>query len=636
MFIPVSVAIRIFVVISFIVFTTLYVVATVFGNEQLTETQTEELAHHPVWLKLLHFDIKQHKSEIHSDDFFLSPHGREDPKAELIATFKAYFDPWPEDANTHPRCRFPARFFWLSQHVSLPNYRLNLPQCTRLRKWVVLDDLQSISLLLVSGYLGNPASTFGHSLLKLNTNSSPEPIDFLNHSINFGAHMPGNEPIPRYIVKGLFGGYQASFSDKYFYAEDLVYSRTEFRDMWEYELILPDVERTLLLLHIWEVVGKRFTYFFLKKNCAFRLAELLELVIPEPLLDTPKPWYVPVETFHRLREIDRKRRKNGKNGLIQSIRFIPSSQRTLSHQFARLNKKEKNAVETIIQEGSASIPEQLEPFTQERQLEVLDTILAYHKYQLIAEQPSPSKERLAIKDQVLLAQLRLPPQMEPIPEVPKIDSPANGNRPMVFSLGIEYEPESDNTHMTARWTPFSQESIGNNNLEGGDELVVLDTKIGIDGNDHAVFLDSVDVIRIRKIKTTFMSMSDENPWSWQLRTRIMRTERNDGFRYDGMFNFGIGYAWRPKNALSFYALTDASVHTLSPHARLRPHAGATIGNDVIRSWGYAGGESIDYNGTFTPIWGGQIQYNIDDRFAVFFEASKEKTTRMSFELRTYW
>ena len=632
-----SFAIRLLGFISLFVFISIpCVVATALGYTQLTEAQYEELAQDPTWLKLLHFTRKTHKSEIDSDEFFLSSDGRENPKAELIATFKSYFEPWPENANMHPRCRFPARFFWLSQHISLPDYRLNFPQCSRLKKWVNLKELQTISLLLVSGYLGNPASTFGHSLLKINTNISAEPIDFLNHSINFGAIMPEDESIPRYIAKGLFGGYQASFSDKYFYAQDLVYSRTEFRDMWEYELSLPELDRTLLLFHIWEIIGKRFRYFFLKKNCAFRLAELLELVIPEPILDTPKFWYVPVETFYRLREIDRERREKGEKGLIRSVRFIPSSQRTLYHQFARLNNTEKKAVETIIREGPSSIPEQLALFAQERQLEVLDTVLAYHKYKIVAEQPSPSRERLASKDQILLAQLRLPPQTEPMPEVPSLNSPANGNRPMLTSLGCERDLGDEETYMTVRWTPFSQEAIGNNSLEGG-EFVVLDTKIGIGGNDHPVFLDNVDVIRIRKTKTTFMSIGDESPWSWQLRISTMRTERNDAIRYDGMFSLGAGHAWKLLNtALSFYGLAEASGHTLSPYIRLRPHVGMTIGSNLIKCWWYAGVESIDYNGAFHAVWEGQIQYNINKRFALFFKISKEETTKASFELRTYW
>ncbi len=330
---------RLIIIAFFVFFINSPVAGAAFWDDYLTETQQEELAHHPVWLKLLHFDEEGNQSEILTDDFFLSPNGRYDPKAEMLAMIEAYFEPWGEDTDSHPRCQFPARFFWLSQHIPLPNYTLRIPQCKRLENWALFDKVKSVSLLLVSGYFGNPASTFGHSLLKLNTDSYDDQAGLLDLSINFGALVPENEPTWLYVARGLLGGYQSGFSDKYFYTQDIAYSRTEFRDIWDYELLLSDFDRTLLVLHIWEVVGKKFKYFFLKKNCAFRLTELLEIVIPEPLLETAKFWYVPVETFHRLIEIDTERRNAGKQGLITSVRFIPSSQRKLYHQFVRLHNK---------------------------------------------------------------------------------------------------------------------------------------------------------------------------------------------------------------------------------------------------------------------------------------------------------
>ena len=630
------VAIRLFILAGSLLFIIdTLVPATASGNSQRSQSHVEKLAAHPLWLKLLHFNTPKNRSDISSTDFFLSSNGQQNPQDEMLATIQAYSEPWLDDTNAHPRCRFPARFLWLSQHIPLPDYTERPPQCTRLEKWASFDPQQSISLLLVSGYLGNPASTFGHSLLKFNTASSAEKLDLLNASINFGARVPPGEFPLVYVFKGIFGGYRAGFSDKYFYAQDIVYSRTEFRDMWEYELVLPEFERTLLMFHIWEVVGKEFTYFFLKENCAYRLAELLELVLPEPLLDNPKLWYIPAETFHRLREVDRERRQKGEPGLILSSRFIPSSQRELYHQFARLHSAERHAVTTIIQEGPASIPEQLALFPQERQLEVLDTVLAYHKYKIIADQPSPDREQLAVKDQVLLAQLRLPPQTEAMPDVPAVRSPADGNRPMLLSVGAGYESGGEDTHFTVRWAPFSQESIGRNSLEG-DELVMLDTTIGIDGNRPALFVDTFDLIRLRKLKTTFMAFGDENPWSWQLRIGMLRTREDDASRYDGMFRFGTGRAWAFANSVSAYALVDASAHTLAPYARLRPHAGMTLGNDAVKSWWYAGVESNDYAGNFTAVWGGHIQYALADQLALLLAVSQENTTKISFELRSYW
>ena len=619
-----------FVILLF-VYGVSFTAAAITVENALSETQLDKLAHHPTWLKLLHYNRKSMKSEIHDDEFFLSSQGHTDPKAELMATIRAYTMPWPDITDKHPRCQFPARYFWLSQHITFPNYTYRLPQCTRLEKWAIFDEKKTISVILVSGYLGNPASTFGHVLLKLNNTAYEDPVDLLNLSINYGAVIPEHEFVWRYVIRGLLGGYQATYSDRYFYSHDLTYSRTEFRDMWEYELRLSDEECTLLILHLWEILGKNFTYFFLKENCAFRLAELIELVIPESFFDHVTLWYIPVEIFHRLNEIDTKRRQTGQPELIKSIRFIPSSQRKLYHQFAKLSQKEQHAVEALIKCEGCSIPEQLTSFEFERQLEILDTVLTYHTYRLTMEEPSPSHARIEMKNQILLAQLQLPPTTNVRPEIPILQSPADGNRPMLIGVGIKHDRENS---MQMHWSPFSQESIGMNSLEG-DELVVFDTVFGIGESHRVILLDQCDLIRIRKMKTRFIVADNESPLSWELRIGV---ERNDISQYDGIFSMGGGRAWKHNNSFTIYAISDISAHTRIPYARLYPHLGVILGNDVIKNRWYLGAESVDYKGTFKTVWGGQLQYQISKQFACFLElsSSQEHSTHALFEMRWYW
>jgi hypothetical protein len=125
----------------------------------------------------------------------------------------------------------------------------------------VLDELHSISLYLIGGYFGNPASTFGHAVLKFNSDSTDQPNPLFDVTVGFGALVPENEWSVRYIAKGIFGGYDARFLDKYYYSQDLVYSRSEFRDIWDYRLKLPREDQELLVFHVWEVLGKNFDYF---------------------------------------------------------------------------------------------------------------------------------------------------------------------------------------------------------------------------------------------------------------------------------------------------------------------------------------------------------------------------------------
>ncbi len=595
--------------------------------------QAEQLARHPIWLKLLHFE--DNHSEVLSNDFFLSAEGRQDSEAELLATLDAYSEPWPADnGDAHARCRFPARYLWLSSQIPLPDYTSQPSQCINLSKWSLPEQVQSISLFLVSGYLGNPASVFGHSLLKLNTDSVDDQTGMFDLTVNYGALVPENESALRYIIYGIAGGYQAGFSDRYFYTQDLMYSRTEFRDIWNYELLLSDEQQRLLIFHLWEILGKKFTYYFFDKNCSFRLAELLELILEEPLLEHAAVWYAPVETFHRLEEIDRRREKSGKRGLIQSVRFIPSAERTLSYRFGQLEEDERKAVRDTVRammhEGTDSLQKSLIQVDAERQPMVLDTLLAYFNYRLVEDSPSPDEKIQQEKKNLLLARLRLPSRTTPLEKTPERKSPAKGNPPLLTGLGIGYS-QTQNIYLRLHLAPFSQESVGRNSLEG-DELTVLDTVAGI--GKEGFFVDRFDLLRIKKFKTDYVLTDEKSPWSWQVRTGMESVDKDGASEQDFFFLFGAGRARKFGNNTIAYALLDVSSHTEQPHARLSPHIGllTEFAQAKARARIYAGA-SLSYQENPEAIYGIEIQHDISAHSALSIDTTKDK---ISVELKWYW
>lgn len=603
-------------------------------SEVLSQSNRLSLANHPTWLQLLHYERHEKYSAVLTDNFFLSQNGRSDPSAELDATIRAYFAPWGDDSDQHARCRFPARYFWLSKRLPLPDYKLRESKCHKLEKWALFETVKSISVLLVSGYLGNPASTFGHALLKLNTDSLDDESGLFDLTVNYGALVPENENTLRYVTYGLFGGYEAGFSDKYFYTEDLVYSHTELRDIWDYRLNLTDEERALVILHIWEIVGKKFRYFFLNKNCSYRLAELLALGIEEELLSNARLWYLPVELFHRLVDIDESRRNSRGTPLIQSVRFIPSSQRRLYSQLKLLSPTESRAFNAVLREGSDSLKRRLFEFAPDRQMVILDALLAYHQYRLVAEEPNPDKTRRRIKDQILLTRLLLPAGSKMSLDIPKLPSPAEGSRPMEFGIGGGIDT-NDRQFWRLNWSPHKKEIVGKNSLEG-DEFVVSDLAIGILEDSYQVFLDKFDLIRILHLNTLSVHVEDESRWSWQLRLGSDRIEHEQGYRYDGIASFGAGNAWKWNERMTGYIVLDVAAHSIFPHFQIRPHLGWLLDGEALRTWWYIGAESVNYNGRFAEVWGGKVQYSFTNRYAIRFEISSEVATRASIGLTWYW
>ena len=360
----------------------------------------------------------------------------------------------------------------------------------------------------------------------------------------------------------------------------------------------------------------------------------MDLAIDEEVVGTVWGWYVPVELFHRLYDIDRARQDSTGKKLIQSVRFIPSSQRKLFHQLRLLTPAERKAFNAIVRKGVSPTSTHLQPFTAERKIVLLDGLLAYQQYRLIAEKSEADQRVRAIKDQILLARLQLPADTVPDVSIPAIPSPAEGSRPMSFGAGMAIGSDED-PFLRLTWSPFKKERVGQNSLEG-DELVVFDLAVGAFEDEQELFLDQLDVIRIFNTNTFSVPIAGENPLSWNLRAGVTRVEDGGEDRYDGLVSFGAGYAWQWHRQLVSYAMVDLAAHTLDPLVRVRPHVALQADMGALRAWAYFGAESASYDGEFSDIWGGKIQYSLTPRCALQVEFTNEHATRTSIGLNWYW
>ena len=117
---------------------------------------------------------------------------------------------------------------------------------------------------------------------------------------------------------------------------------------------------------------------------------------------------------------------------------------------------------------------------------------------------------------------------------------------------------------------------------------------------------------------------------------ILRVEENGDDRYDGLVSFGAGYAWQWHRMLAGYGMIDLAAHTLDPLVRVRPHIALQSDMGALRAWVYVGAQSVSYDGEFSDIWGGKIQYSLTPRYALHLEFTNEHATRTSLGLNWYW
>jgi hypothetical protein len=521
------------------------------------------ISNDPTWQKLLYYDRDAERSDVVSADYFLSPEGRTDPLKELTATLRAYSAPFSEDGDQHARCRFPARYLWLSQRLMLDDYQVIPPQCVSLKKNQDKVQLDSISLMYVTGYLGNPASSFGHSFIKLNTRNNFSDSSLFDLTISYGADVPDNENVFLYIYRGLFGEYQAKISDKYFFSDDLVYSSTEYRDIWEYELKLTDQQVLMFQLHIWEILGQKFQYYFLHRNCGYELSRMLEVVINDDLVKSADFYFLPIETFHSLSEV------SSEKPLFSDVIYHPSERKIVHEYYQRLNDREKQYIEVIMEKDRLNFSE-LESLQESQQIEIVDFLLEYHNYLLTREPDNKAYEES--KRKLLVKRFGLAPREAQEIEIEQYTSPVNTDKPGLLAAKYNYLKSQDD-FLTLGYSPYAAQSLGRNDMNG-NELIVLNTEFGV--NEENIFLDRFDLIKIKSYDRYHIPLESKLPLSWQIEASVENVDHEDDGELLGYFRGGIGKTWLQSRSVLAYVMLNGGLYSEGDSVLLTPELGVRL------------------------------------------------------------
>jgi len=577
----------------------LFVVSAFFGNHCLaraseisgdilnqdiqkliSQANKQQLGNHEHWRKLLHYPANQNrlfraqKSDVISGDFFLTANGSTDPSAELNATIKAFFLPAVADVNQHALCRFPARYAWLRSQLDWTNTQPPKIHCDQFEAWSLRGKVTGISLIYATGYLSNPASLYGHLLVKFNTADSATTGKLLDPSLSYGAIVPKNENGLLYAYRGLFGGYDAGFSHDKFFLHNHNYGETELRDLWEYELNLSPDERDEIVAHSWELLHVRFQYYFLGDNCAYRVADLLGIVIDEPLLPNT-PWSIPSTVIDKLMLINRDERP-----IVSRVEHMPSRQHRLYEKYASLNYDQQKIVRSII-ENPTTLNSQLG--AQESvpdKIAELETLFDYYEFRA-ADSMDKTRYRPQ-KQQLLVERLRLPPldiswpKLEPAP-------PHEGQPPFQlqtallnnsrFGPGLELGMRPayyDILALDTARVPYSS-------------LTMFDLKL-LYADDH-IRLRSLNLLAIENMNISTTDLPGDGGYAWKLRSGF---EQQDLSCYQCTVFFaegGIGKAMKINSGAMVFAMLEGrgqsraeSSGTLAATARI----GAIV--DPIPGW----------------------------------------------------
>lgn len=605
-----------------------------------SDAELQALSQSATWITLLHYEKSTAlslslKSSINSDEFFLAKDGNTDALSELIATLHAFSEK-AKEGESHARCRFPARYLWLNQSLAhrsdLLPYLPEIPECREFKKWSLNGEIQSISVVFATGYLGNPASYYGHTLLKFNGRQTSSGSTLLDNTTNFGALVPQGENPAVYIVKGIFGGYQSNFTHRQYYYHDHNYTSLESRDLWEYQLNLTKYEKDLLVAHSWELLGKNYTYYFFRENCAYRMAEVLELIQGVRVIPPHRPWTIPTSVIQNLLSIER----DGEP-LIADVSYHPSNLSEFHQQHEALSDVEKELLTAIINDHQLLEDAAFVDLDGTRKARVLDALLKYSFYRKKSVGNKASAIHMlyqaALSERFTLSVNDLPQAHEPQQRIRDDRNPGRIGLSVLHSGTFD-----DGIALAIRPAYYDSLDAGVGQAEHSS-LSMLEAQLTF--LDNKVSVRQLDLLSIDSVKTNVSGLPGDDGSTWSFSAGF----KSPSFNCQRCSRFGIdaskGISWRTfgvgvsgiavtgsiRDKIHGYSHLSAGVeafgsYRMSPDIRVRWR----LGNQHYFASGYSDRLTATIESRL------RLTRNTDLRLSV----SKNQSTELRFSLGAYW
>jgi hypothetical protein len=526
---------------------------TLIADRLKAEAATLNLAYHPTWGRLLHYRspaqaTTRNKSRITTKDFFLHPLGASNPQLELQATIEAYLSPAGDTPNAHPRCRFPARYLWLKRHINLPPFD---DHCSSFENWKRDKAIENITVIFASGQFTNAASFFGHVLILLEEREQTQSTELLNVSLNYGALIPENENGFAYVFKGLFGGYDAAFSNREFFYQNHAYAHEGQRDLWLYELDLDPNKVDLLVAHAWELYHARFKYYFIRDNCGFEMMEFLSLVIKD--IKAPKKfWYTPLDLFNTL--------EASTEVSFKGITRRPSTRSRFQGRYSSLSISQRRALRQKLKRPRDD-PEspRFQALKPVEQSTVLDALIAYTEINSRGKNKKKNQANTADRARFIQQRLTLPARLEPEQE-PDMPAPTEDQNTSMFRLG-SYWLGQEHLGLEMHIRPAYRDVLSMAQIDQTFGLSVGELRLGLDS--RGPFIRRLDLLSVTSLGLSKTGLPADSGFAWTLRTGAQQQAIEGSDRLSAVLHLGVGKAFPLGERALIYGLIEGQTQT--PH-----------------------------------------------------------------------
>lgn len=319
------------------------------------------------WIRLWHYENTLFGFESSfRGPLFIDDVGYKSPEKELLTTLDVFFSDSPELTSKfkrHPQCQFLARRHWLNEKLGFA--KSDLLPCEERRTWKANLNVKAVSIVFAASDLGNPASSFGHTFLKMVNPQNSRNKDLIDYGVNYAATADDSEGL-FYALKGLLGMYGGIFTMLPYHQKIREYINIEGRDIWEYPLSFSEAEVDFLVDHLLEMEGSSAPYYFFTGNCSYHILRTLEVVRPELQFGTVLTAFViPIDT---IKVVERH------SSLIKERYFKKSLKTDYLESYSQLDLLQKKVLDDAVEK--LKIPTTY-PLSPVEKAEVYETAMKY-------------------------------------------------------------------------------------------------------------------------------------------------------------------------------------------------------------------------------------------------------------------
>ena len=459
---------------------------------------------------------------------------------------------------------------------------------------------------------------FGHTLIRIDSRRTGSDNQLMNYGVNYAA-VPDTENAFLYAFKGLIGSFEGRFAIFPYYTKVQEYNNWESRDLWEYQLKFSEDQLNSMLLHLWELGGTHFNYYYFQENCSYHVLSLLEIANPElHLKDQFFFSVIPADTIKLVM---------AQKDLVKQVDYRPAVLTKMNHKHLRMTNEEQKLFQDILKEKTTIDDARFSHLPDHSKTLILNAYMDYLQY--LSMQRETDKE-VKIPRSVLLARSRLP-------------ITDDGNDQMAH-----FSTQPDRGHGTDRF----QLGVGHNNQESFLEfayrpayhdLMAKDT--GYDKNSEIIFMDFklryfLESERLRLDQGKFLAITALTPYdplfnkfSWRLDTGI-DTLRDHDCNYCNVFrgSYGRGLSYRPNffSPLLLFSFVDVKAEIskgLKDYYRLGGDIEIGVFYDVTQNW------RIKLSGSYQIFLLGETKLFFTSQFVTRYSITQDLDARI--ELNRY-